>query len=153
MVQKDNGMNWQDKLRMCIEYTSIQSWKDVSVSEKSYWSKIANNMHFDARDTFIRMMIGLISSTSDICVVFAICDDFGTINEVDIERQMFSVDVVLCSKNLEEFQSTSTTCSWTILKLWFHSRGEFHSNSIIWWECLECVQWEIDFRIMNHLRQ
>ena len=110
---------------------------------KGVLKKDCENMHFDASETFIKMMMDLISSAKDKCMVFGICDDLGKINEIDIERHMFSAEVVLCSKNLEELQTTSTTCSWTFVKLCVHSRGKFLSKNIIFRECFACSRWKI----------
>ena len=60
-------------------------------------------MHFDASDTFIKMMMDLISSAKDICMVFAICDDLGTTYETDFERQKNTASVALAPRIWEIF--------------------------------------------------
>ena len=45
--------------------------------------------------SFVKMMMDLISSPSDICIVFGICDYLGKINEIDIESRRNNASVVL----------------------------------------------------------
>ena len=92
--------HWQDKLRMCIVYRSIQSWQDVSLSGKEVLKRDCEQ-HALRRlwDTFIKMMMGLISSAKDICMVFGICDDLGKINEFDIERQRYTASCLLLQES------------------------------------------------------
>ena len=65
-AHKKGGMNWQNKLRMCILYTNIKSRKDSNNSKKGALKKGVENMHFDAIGPFKKMMMDLISSADDI---------------------------------------------------------------------------------------
>ena len=41
-------------------------------------------MHFNADDSSVLMMMDLISSANDFCIVVGICDYLGKINEIDL---------------------------------------------------------------------
>ena len=96
---KENEMNCQSKLRMCILYRRIQSWKkDVSISrERRTEERRGKNMHFSASEFFEReVVLDLISWANDFCDVFGICDCLGKINEIDLEsRQKMRLQLFL----------------------------------------------------------
>ena len=59
MIQKENEMNWQSKLRKCILYRM---------------KKGGANMHSNADHSSAKLLMGLISSANDYCVVFGTRD-------------------------------------------------------------------------------
>ena len=65
--------------------------------------KDGENMHFDSSDPFKKMMMDLVSSANDICVVFGICDHLGKVNDIDPESQRNTVSVVLPPRIPETF--------------------------------------------------
>ena len=74
--QKENGMNWQKKLRRC---TLCINFKNGELKKRGA------NMHFNADNSHVKMMMDRISSANDFCIVFGICDYLGKINEIDLE--------------------------------------------------------------------
>ena len=145
MTQKDNGMDWQDKLRMCIVYRSIQSWQDVSITGEEVLKNYCEQHALRRRwHTFIKMMMGLIRSAKDICVVFGICDDLGKVDEIYFERQRYTAKVVFL---LQESRRVSI-----ILRQYaadhlssYASTGEgnFLANTSSFENVLECRLWKI----------
>ena len=53
------------------------------------------NMHFHADDSSVKIMMDLISSASDICIVFGIYDYLRKVNEIDLESQRNTASFVL----------------------------------------------------------
>ena len=52
------------------------------------------NMHFDASDPSIKMMMDFINSANDICIPFGICDYLGKIDEIDLESRQNTASLV-----------------------------------------------------------
>ena len=125
MTQKENCMNWQSMLRNCISYRSIHSWRGCIDFQKGEMKKGGANMHFNADDSSVTMVMDLISSANDICIAFGICDYLGKFNEIDVESRRNSASVVL-TPSLGERHSASTSafCSWECLKLCSDSGGK-----------------------------
>ena len=81
-------------------------------------------MHFSASDSSVKMMMmDLISSANDFCIVFGICDHLGKINEIDFESRRNKASVVLAPRVSETCHSVSTLCNWQFLKLCFDIGG------------------------------
>ena len=125
MTQKENCMNWQSMLRNCISYRSIHSWRGCIDFQKGEMKKGGANMHFNADDSSVTMVMDLISSANDICIAFGICDYLGKFSEIDVESRRNSASVVL-TPSLGERHSASTSafCSWECLKLCSDSGGK-----------------------------
>ena len=124
MTQKENCMNWQSMLRNCISYRSIHSWRGCLDFQKGEMKKGVANMHVNADDSSVTMVMDLISSANDICIAFGICDYLGKFNEIDNESRRNSASVVLTPRLGERHSaSTSAFCSWECLKLCSDSGG------------------------------
>ena len=66
--------------------------------------KDGESMHFDASDPFKqKMMMDLVSSANDVCIVFGICDYLGKVNDIDPESQRNTVSVILPPRIPETF--------------------------------------------------
>ena len=76
ITQKGKGMNWENKLRMCI-------LKGCNRFQEGDSKRGGENMHFSASDLSIKMMMDLISSANDFVVAFGTCDCLGQIYEID----------------------------------------------------------------------
>ena len=64
-------------------------------------------MHFNASDSSVKMMMDLMSSANDFCIVFGICDDPGKVNEMDLESRRNKASVVLTprvSENVTQYR-------------------------------------------------
>ena len=57
--------------------------------------KGGENMHFDASDPSIKMMMAFISSANDICMLQGICDYLGKRKQDDLESRKDSASIVL----------------------------------------------------------
>ena len=55
-------------------------------------------MHLNTNDSSVKLMMDLISSANDICIVFRICDYLGKIDVIDLESQRNTASVVLPSR-------------------------------------------------------
>ena len=99
MTQKENCMNWQSKLRNCISYRSIHSWGGCLDFQTRELKKRGANMHFNADDSSVTMMMDLISPANDLRIVFGICDYLGKFSEIDVESRRNSASVVPYSKS------------------------------------------------------
>ena len=63
---------------------------------------VFKNMHLDASDESVKMMMDLFGSANDVCFVFEICDYLGNITEIDHERQRNAASVVLTPRRILE---------------------------------------------------
>ena len=59
-------------------------------------------MHFNADVRSLKMMMDLISSANDFCIVFGICDFLGKINEIDFDESRRNTASVLLSPGVSE---------------------------------------------------
>ena len=53
------------------------------------------SLHLTADDSSVKMMMDLISSANDFCIVFGICDYRGKMKEIDFESRRSTASVVL----------------------------------------------------------
>ena len=58
--------------------------KGCTKFQKGALKRSSENMHLSASDSSENMMMDLISSANDFCIVFGICDYLGTVNEIDL---------------------------------------------------------------------
>ena len=137
---KRTGMNWQSKLRTCILYRSIQSWKDVPNS-RGELKKGGAHMHVHADDSSVKMMMDPTSSANDIGVFFGILWD----RPWKSKKYNFGCSYSQSLRDLHS-ASTSTLCSWKILKLCSDSGRKTLSKGMTFAECLACIQRKIDGR-------
>ena len=85
-TKKENEMNWQNKhpiLKGCINF------------RKGKLKKVCQNIHFDASDPSIKVMMDFTSSANDMYIVFRICDCLGNFQEIDLGSRRNTASVVL----------------------------------------------------------
>ena len=70
MTKKEIGMDWQNKLRKCILDKSIESLKKYVNFQDGEMIKKEAFMHFNADDSLVKMIVDLVSSSNDFCIVF-----------------------------------------------------------------------------------
>ena len=88
-------MNLQDKLRKYILYKNIQSWKGAETSQERELKWDGANMHFNASEASKKMIMELISSANDICILYGICNYLGKRQTDDLESRQDSTSIVL----------------------------------------------------------
>ena len=94
-THKEGGMNLQDKLRKYILYKNIQSWKGADISQKGESKWDGANMHFNTSEASKKMIMELISSANDICIIYGICNFLGKRQTDDLESRQDSTSIVL----------------------------------------------------------
>ena len=77
--------------------------EDELAPKKGALKKGSENMHFDASDPSIKMMMNLISSASDISIVFGICDYLGKTDEIDLDSLAVCEALVRVSVHIVSF--------------------------------------------------
>ena len=93
---------------------------------------VFKNMHLDASDESIKMMMDLIGSANDVCFVFEICDYLGNITEIDHERQINTASVVLTPRRiLETLNLLRQFAAEQNSRVRFHNRRERLSKNIV----------------------
>ena len=97
MTQKENGMSLRDKSRKQILYkkTSSPEWMQKTSEKTTSWSGMAKNTHFNAGSVSHTMIVDLISSAKDICMLYGICYFLGRIKQDDLESRQDSASIVL----------------------------------------------------------
>ena len=88
-------------------------------------------MHFEAggpSDPSIQLLVDLISSANDTCILHGICDFLGQINKG--ENRQNTASVVTYSKSLGTCPFVSSTCCRRALRLCLVSGGTPLSTSI-----------------------
>ena len=69
--------------------------KDAGTSEKGELKRDGANMHFTASEASKKMLMDLISSANDICILYGICDYLGKTKMDDFESRPDSASIVL----------------------------------------------------------
>ena len=78
---------WDELAKQVTNVYSVQKHpilKGCLNFQRRILKKCSENMHFDAMDPSLMMMMDLIRSANDIRLVFGICVYLGKINEIDI---------------------------------------------------------------------
>ena len=135
-THKESGMIWQIKVRMCILQKKKKTSKFERVkkpSKRESWSEGGENMHFDASEQSKKMMMDLISSVNDTCMLYRICDYLGQIKKGRSWKSPRFGFNCSYSKSLGHCQFVSSICC-RPLGMCLVSRGTHLSTSINSWE-------------------
>ena len=90
---------WDELARQVTEVylvQNIQLWKGAETSQKKRELKWDGaNMHFNASEASKKMIMELISSANDICILYGICNYLGKRQTDDLESRQDSTSIVL----------------------------------------------------------
>ena len=109
MCPDDPKGHWDQLAKQVTEVYRVQKYpilKGCSKFREGESKRGGENMHFNASDTSKKIIMDLISSVKDMCILHGICNDHGKINQGGLESRQTSASIVL-SPRVSETASPS----------------------------------------------
>ena len=123
-TEEKNWTNLQIKSRMYILYKIIWSWKDAKASKKENWSEMTITCTSTQEVASQKIMMELISSAGDICMIYRIYDYLEQIDQDDLESRQDSAFHYSYFKSFGTCQFVSSTHCRGPLRLCLVSGGK-----------------------------